>query len=216
MDKESVLVIDELTLFRAGLRHLLDQTDDLVVVGEASDRMSALEQVSELKPALIIIGLNHDTIEGVEIINQMLSIKPDACIIVVTHSRDARAAARAIVAGARGYVPNEVASDTLVYAIRAARHQMLTLDFEVGRELIRSYLQLCPPGGLNLKANERLLLRELCRGKSNRTIAEALGWPEQTVKNRLSLIYRKLGVNRRSEAIAQAVGRKLLDDLLRR
>jgi len=213
-DNLKVLVVDHNPLFRAGVQYLLNGVRGLKVVGEAGDSSTALEKMGTLKPDVVLIELSLKPLNGVEVTRRILAEKPDTSVIVVTTSRDAMHVAQAIDAGARGYLLKQSAAETLVSAIRTARHQMLTLDLEVGRDLRELLLQspyLHNPG---LNERERLLLGELCQGKSNRAIAETLGWPEQTVKNRLSALFRRLGVHTRAEAITYALEHKMMESSL--
>lgn len=211
-----LLLVDDHALFRDGLRALLEHNPDLVVVGEAGDGVSAVQLVLDLQPDIVLMDLHLPQLGGVEAIEKIISLWPGARIIVLTMYLDDDLIARAVHAGAVGYILKDSRAPDLLHGIRAAAEGRVAMDPAVAARLVQLYRRSAseaapatddPP---HLSARELSILRLVAEGLTNRQIAQQLFLSEQTVKNNLSIIYEKLGVSNRTQAVSAALRAGLL------
>lgn len=211
-----LLLVDDHALFRDGLRALLEHNPDLVVVGEAGDGVSAVQLVLDLQPDIVLMDLHLPQLGGVEAIEQIISLWPGARIIVLTMYLDDDLIARAVHAGAVGYILKDSRAPDLLQGIRAAAEGRVAMDPAVAARLVQLYRRGVseaapatddPP---HLSARELSIIRLVAEGLTNRQTAQQLFLSEQTVKNNLSIIYEKLGVSNRTQAVSAALRAGLL------
>ena len=209
MDKIRVLIVDDHALFRDGLRAVLEHQEDMSLVGEASDAGSAIRLAAELRPDVILMDLQLLGRSGVEATRDIRASQPAVKVIALSMYHDAGTVDAMIQAGAQGYVLKEARAAELMAAIRAVAAGGAAIDPSVAAQVLERYRQMASgdashtPG--EFSERELSLLRLLAEGENNRSIAARLHLSQQTVKNLLSDIYRKLGVRSRSEAVAVAL-----------
>lgn len=200
-DPIRVLIVDDHQVVREGLRSFLDVQDDLEVVGEAGDGAEAVTAAETLRPDVILLDIRMPGADGLEALRRLRERGNQARVLVVTSFTEPAAVLPAVRAGASGYVYKDIDPPALATAIRSVHAGHSLLHPDVTRLLAAGEAI----DGTRLTARERDVLAEICRGRSNREIARALGLAEKTVKTHVSAILAKLGVQDRTQAALYAV-----------
>ncbi|HEU5433061.1 MAG TPA: response regulator transcription factor [Thermomicrobiales bacterium] len=195
-----IVLADDHPLIRAGLRTRLDAERDLVVVGEAADADAARHQCRNLQPDILILDLNMPGPKPVATMAMLREQCPGLQVLVLTAYDDPAYVYGLLAAGVAGYVLKDEAPDALVEAVRGVARGGAWFSRHVLDVLARAGA----PVDLGLSERETALLRLLARGWDNARIANELNLAEQTVRNYLSRLYAKLGVQTRAEAIVWA------------
>jgi two-component system nitrate/nitrite response regulator NarL len=211
-DTISVLLVDDHTLFRSGVRSLLQRNPRFTVVGEASDGLDGVKRAMQLKPDVILLDLHMPGMTGVETLQLILQGWPEAAVIMLTVSEEGEDLASALQAGARGYLIKNIDADYLVRAIERAAAGESVLAESMAAKLVaqlqkqREPKAPAPPSELDkLTPREREILACLARGESNKLIARVLDLAESTVKIHVQNILKKLGLSSRGQAAVFAV-----------
>jgi DNA-binding NarL/FixJ family response regulator len=198
-----VLIVDDHTMVRRGLKILLEQFPGIKVVGEAANGLQAIEYVSRLRPDIVLMDLAMPVMNGIEAIQRIIALHPDQHIIVLTASSDGETFVQAIQAGVLGYVVKDLDPEELVRAIRNVHQGRPEFDSRFVREVIRRARmedfssQL--PGQLSEKEVE--ILRMLTHGMTDQEIARELVVTDVTIRTHISRILRKLGLENRVQAV---------------
>jgi len=197
-----VFLLDDHAVVRTGLRALLEATDDIRVVGEASTVSEALVRIPPTRPNVAILDVRLPDGSGVEVCREIRSRWPEIACVMLTSYADDEALFAAIMAGAVGYLLKQVGSIDLVDAVRRAGAGQSLLDPALtGRVLQR--LRSGPSEDTRLASltpQERRILELITEGLTNRQIADTMILAEKTVKNYISNLLAKLGVERRTQA----------------
>lgn len=208
----SVLLVDDHTLFRSGVRSLLQRNPRFTVVGEASDGVDGVKRAMQFKPDVILLDLHMPGMTGVETLQLILQGWPEAAVIMLTVSEEGEDLAAALQAGARGYLIKNIDADYLVRAIeRAAAGESVLAESMTAKLMAQLQKQRepkapAPPSELDkLTPREREILACLARGESNKLIARVLDLAESTVKIHVQNILKKLGLSSRVQAAVFAV-----------
>jgi DNA-binding NarL/FixJ family response regulator len=198
-----ILLVDDHTIFRAGIRVLLEMQPDFKVVGEAEDGAKALALVRELQPEIILMDIAMPGVDGLSATRQIKEIAPTAKIILLTQHENKEYIQPALKIGAAGYVLKRAAADELVMAIRSVHQGKSFIDSNVTSTILADYCQTeTNTSDTNLSEREREILVMLARGYSNRQIAELLKISPKTVDFHRARIMKKLGIKGRV-ALAQ-------------
>lgn len=201
-DKIRVFLVDDHDVVRRGLRAMIDAEDDIEVVGEAGSAGMALAEITRVQPDVAVLDVRLPDGSGVEVCREVRSNLPDVHCLMLTSFSDDEALFDAIMAGAAGYLLKEARGQDLVAAIRrvAAGESLLdpALTGKVLERLRRGSQQ--DPRVASLTDQERTILDHITEGQTNRQIAEEIHLAEKTVKNYVSNILAKLGMQRRTEA----------------
>lgn len=206
----SVLLVDDHTLFRSGVRSLLQRHPEFTVVGEAADGVECIKRARQLQPQVVLLDLNMPGMSGLETLQLMLQDCPDSAIVMLTVSEDAQDLAAALRAGASGYLLKNIDTDALVRAIRRAAEGQTVVAEAMTAKLV-AQLQGGPQGAPNasdldkLTPREREVIAGLARGESNKLIARNLDLSESTVKIHVQNVLKKLKLNSRVQAAVFAV-----------
>jgi DNA-binding NarL/FixJ family response regulator len=209
-----VLVVENETLVREGLRRVLELDGGLSVCGEARDGAEALEAIGKLRPDVALLDVRMPRLDGVGVLEALRDCEGAPPCLVLTTFDDADAFLAAVRAGARGYLLKDASPEELGEAIRCVASGGTWLKPAVTDGVLRSLLakgdaSRDPVDG-KLTDREIEVLRLLAGGYSNREIGTALGVAERTVKNHVSSILAKLWVRDRTRAVLKAISLGLL------
>lgn len=198
-----VLLVDDHSIVRAGLRGLL-ATAGTSEVHEAADGRAALALLRSVRPHLVVLDLNLPGMGGLELLRRLLIEDGGARVLVLSMHSEPLYAARAMEAGAKGYVSKNASPDELIAAVRRIAEGGHYIQNEIAQELA---LKAVSPGPAlpRLTAREVELLRFLAEGRSLTEIAEALGIGYKTAANACSAIKAKLGLTRTADLIRYAI-----------
>jgi len=202
----TVFVLDDHELVRTGLRALLEAEDDITVVGEAATAAEALARIPAVHPQVAVLDVRLPDGTGIEVCREVRSRHPEIACVMLTSYADDEAHLASIMAGASGYVLKQVGGTDLVDDIRrAAAGQSLLDPFIAERvlERLRSG-EREDPRLAGLTPQERRLLDLVAEGRTNRQIAEVMHLAEKTVKNYVSVMLGKMGMEHRTQAAAYA------------
>jgi len=193
-----ILIADDHSVVRQGLRMFLTLDPDFEVVGEAPDGAEALRLARELRPDVILMDLLMPVMDGVAATQAVRRELPDTEVVALTSVLEDAAVVGAIRAGAIGYLLKNTEGDELRQAIRAAAAGQVQLSPEAAARLMREVR--APDSPEALTGRETDVLRLVAVGKANKEIAQTLGIGEKTVKTHVSSILAKLGVQSRTQA----------------
>jgi DNA-binding NarL/FixJ family response regulator len=202
-----VMVVDDNPVIRGGVRSLLESSDGLEVVGEASTGKEAIERASELKPDVVLCDVRMPVMDGVEAAGRL---SQSAKVLMLTYAEEEHLVTGAIKAGASGYLvhgrfqPEEL--ERAVHDVMADKSVLSPAVVTMVFDALRKEPEKAKEGPRSLTEREVEIVNLLSRGKSNGDIASDLFISEKTVKNHINRIYAKLGVTTRAEAIAMWLG----------
>lgn len=202
-----ILVADDQSLMRSGLRGLLELAPDLRVVGEAADGESAIAQIRAHAPDVVLLDVRMPRGDGIFVLEQL---RPPPPAILLTTFDDDEAFLRGIRAGARAFLLKDVSLEVLVDAVRRVHAGETLIRPAITEHVLRGVERLQPqferaehPEALTRR--EREVLRLMAAGHNNREIADTLGASEGTIKNHASSIFSKLGVRDRTRAVLRGL-----------
>ena len=207
----SIVLADDHTIVRSGLRLLLDAEADLEVVAEAADIEEAVRRVLAYKPSVIVLDLSMPGGSSLEAIPRMLEASPSTAVVVLTMENEPRFARAALRAGALGFVLKEAADAELVEAVRATAQGVRYLNPQLGAAIAAEPDKPAgPPDGLSEREVE--VLRLVVLGHTNAEISSRLYLSVRTVESHRSNIQHKTGSNTRAELVAYARKNGLMQD----
>jgi len=212
MDKPiKVMIVDDHTLFRQGLRKVLESYKEVRVIGEASDGKEAIARVDKLQPDVVLMDIRMPRMDGFESTGLLKESYPDLVIIALTMYEDADYVLEMVNSGATGYMHKDISADKLVDAIRHV-HEGVVPPFylAVGAETLRELIAVKVPGK-ELSSQDKQVLKLMAAGNSNKEIAIKLSVSDQTIKGYVRSIFQKLGACDRTEAVAIAMRKKLVE-----
>ena len=198
----SVFLVDDHEIVRRGVADLLSEADDIEVVGQASTAAEALARIPAIRPDVAVLDMRLPDGNGVELCRELRSTVTGLNCLILTSYTDEQAMLDAILAGAGGYVIKDIRGMDLVSAVREVGAGRSLLDNRAAAVLMsRLRASLDGPGPLaELTDQERALLGLIGEGLTNRQIAERMFLAEKTVKNYVSSLLSKLGMERRTQA----------------
>jgi len=213
MAKQRILLVDDHEVVRLGLKSLLDRHTLFEVIGEAASAREALEQVALLEPDVVVMDIRLPGTSGIEACEEIVARYPKTKVIMLTSYAEDEMLFSAIRSGASGYILKQIGSDDLIKALEAVSRGEALLDpavtQRVFQEVRRAVKEEEASAFAHLSQQEKHVLLLVSEGKTNREIAKALFLGEGTVRNYVSSILSKLGVNNRAEAAAYAVEHNL-------
>jgi DNA-binding NarL/FixJ family response regulator len=197
-----IFVLDDHELVRTGLQTLLECEDDMEVVGQAATAQLGLQQIGELQPDVAILDVRLPDGSGIEVCREIRSSYPDIACLMLTSYADDEALFSAIMAGAAGYVLKEIGGSDLIGDIRRVSQGASLIDAALSQDIFDRLRksQKTEARLSSLSPQERRVLDLIAQGRSNRQIAEEIFLAEKTVKNYVSSLLSKLGMQRRTEA----------------
>jgi DNA-binding NarL/FixJ family response regulator len=213
MAKQRILLVDDHEVVRLGLKSLLERHPQFDVVGEASSAREAMEIINEKHPDIVVMDIRLPGTSGIEACEEITGRFPETKVIMLTSYAEDEMLFSAIRAGASGYILKQIGGEDLVRALEAVGRGEAMLDptvtQRVFQEVRRAVKEEEASAFAHLSQQEKHVLLLVSEGKTNREIAKALFLGEGTVRNYVSSILSKLGVNNRAEAAAYAVQHNL-------
>lgn len=215
MKKIKILFADDHTLIRGGLRLIVEQQPDMMVVGEAEDGRQAVTLAASLNPDVAVLDIGMPNLNGIEAAQQITQAEPTTAVVVLSMHRDETYILRALKAGVRGYLLKDSAESDLVRAIRAVAEGKSFFSPAVSKVLLEDYMRkLQRTGGEDsydlLTPREREILQLVAEGKSNKEIASALNLSVYTVETHRANIMQKLKLKSLPELILYAVRKGII------
>lgn len=212
-----ILLVDDHTLFRSGLKALLSRQADFEIVGEASDGLEGVKLAEQLKPDLVLLDLDMPVMNGTEALAQMLAANRELPVVMLTVSEDAEDLKEAFVLGARGYLVKNIDAEYLVNSVRQVVAGESVMSPEMTSKFVNGirakHLSLMPevrPETVkSLTERERQILGCLAQGASNREMANLLNMSESTVKAHFQRIMRRFDFSSRVQAAVFAAERHM-------
>ncbi|MET3576802.1 response regulator [Bhargavaea ullalensis] len=214
----NIIIIDDHQLFREGVKRILDFEETFNVVAEGSDGDEVLGLYEEYKPDVVLMDINMPGKSGIEATSELIAAHPDAKIIILSIHDDESYVTHAMKTGALGYMLKEMDADAIVQAIKVVAAGGSYLHPKVTRNLVSEFRRLSDKEAVGsfhqteirrpfhlLTKRECEVLQLLTDGQSNRSIGDSLYISEKTVKNHVSSILQKMGVNDRTQAVVNAI-----------
>ena len=209
MDTIRILLVDDHQVVREGLRRMLELEADFAVVGEAASAKEVFAQVESLSPEVILMDIKMPGVDGISLTRELKEKYPSCSIIMLTLYEEYLT--QAIEAGAKGYLLKDIHRDELLRAIRAVHDGRSPFNLSLSQEQLAEFA--ASPDSRqrsHLLERELAMLRLIANGATTGEVAKQLFLSEASVKRSLRLIFGKLGVRNRSEAVSEAYKRKLL------
>ena len=208
-----VLLVDDHTIFREGVRALLSGYDDIEVVGEAADGREAINKVNQLRPDVVLMDIAMPGLGGLEATLELRKLQPESRVLILTQYDNREYVFPILKAGAAGYVLKHAAATDLVSAIRAVYAGGSFLHPAVAKTVLDRYLTQQQPSEdpyESLSDRETQVLRLVAEGRTNREIAELLMLSIKTVMGHRANMMEKLGIHNRTELVKYAIRHGLI------
>jgi two-component system response regulator NreC len=213
--KTSLLLVDDHAVVRTGLRMLLEGENDIEIVGEAENASEALNQISQLKPDVVLMDIGLPDMSGIDATRRIKELAPDISVLALTIHEDEEYFFKMLDAGASGYVPKRAAPEELLSAIRVTARGEVYLYPSLAKLLVKDYLaqsmqfkNQATLNGLTPRENEVLTL--LADGESNAEIAEQLSISPKTVARHRENIMGKLNLHSKTELVKYAIRKGII------
>jgi two-component system response regulator NreC len=215
MSKIRILLADDHTVMRAGLRSLLERQPDLEVAGEAGDGARTVELAESENPDVVVMDIAMPRLNGIEATRQIAAKRPEIPVVILSMHFDESYVLRALKAGARAYLLKDSAEADLISAIRAVCDGRSYFSPAVSKMLLEDYVRQLQEKGEEdsyelLSPREREILQLLAEGRSNKDVANLLNLSLYTVETHRSNILKKLGLHSVPELILYAVRKNLI------
>jgi DNA-binding NarL/FixJ family response regulator len=211
LTKLRVMLVDDHQVVVDGLRAILEQTNDIMVVAEASNGEDAVRLALEYRPQVVLMNIGMPGMDGIQVTEIIGRTLPQTQVVILTRHADPESVIEAFQAGARSYLLKHRRAEDVIRAIRLTASGGSTIDPVVAPTLLHEYhrrtLKRVPPShnARDLSERDVTLLRLLSAGYNNRQIAAELELAESTVKNTLSVLVHKIGVRDRTQAMLFAI-----------
>jgi len=215
MARIRLLLVDDHEVVRSGLRMLLENEDDMNIVGEVDTGEEALKMVKTLEPDVVIMDITLPDISGIEATRRIKEAHPKVAVVALTIHEDQQYFFEMLQAGASGYVPKRAAPDDLITAIRAAHRGEMYIYPSLAKLLVGDFLARSEDDGAKetmngLTPREGEVLSLLAEGKNNDEIANLLSISVHTVARHRENLMGKLGLHNRSELVKYAIRKGLI------
>jgi len=216
-DRIRILIVDDHALFRVGIANILSREREIEVVGEAADGRAAVEMVGMVSPSIVLMDLSLPAPGGLDTTQRIRREFPAIAVVVMAQDEDEESLFASIKAGAAAFVIKDISPEDLIHVIRrVSQGEFLINDKVFAKPAVASrvlkefrelavYGQEAQPIFAPLSPREVEILDNIAQGMTNKQVAYALSISEQTVKNHMSSILRKLAVNDRTQAVVYAM-----------
>ncbi|AOY76652.1 response regulator [Clostridium formicaceticum] len=206
MNKIQILLVDDHSLVRQGLKQILELENDLQVVGQAGDGEEALLKVQQLKPDIVLLDINMPKLNGIHTLRRLKDMDSTIKVIMLTFHEDREYLFETINLGANGYVLKDAEGDSLIKAIRDVYNGVAYIHPSIATDLVKAFNNRTTKEGEEVKLTKREyeVLTLIADGLNNKEIACNLFISEKTVKNHVSNIFKKIDVNDRTQAAIYA------------
>lgn len=214
-DRIRVLIADDHTIVRSGLRLLLEAEQDIDVIGEALEGSQALNMVEQHLPDVVLMDITMPGMDGLEATHQIKARWPQIHVLVLTMHRSDEYFFEMLKAGASGYILKGAETSDLIHALRVVKRGEVFLYPTMAQKLVKDYVSLIQgevETGSSLSPREKEILRSMSDGCSTKEIAEKLVISPSTVHSHRSNLMTKLGLSNRRELIQYARQRGLIQD----
>ena len=208
MERITVLIADDHTLFRKGVRKMLEAEDDMKVVGEAGTGTEALALARKLMPDVILMDITMPELDGIEATRVLHREMPHVGVVFVTMFQDDASVITGLQAGGRGYILKDCGAESMLRAVRAVASGESLLGPSVAEKVMRQFAALDKGQSAlvdELTPRELDVLKAISEGRSNKGIAVKLSLSEKTVKNHINNIFSKLHLFDRMQAMLYAI-----------
>jgi len=215
MNPTRILLADDHTVMRNGLRLLLERQPNLVVIGEASDGRETVRLAESLLPDVVIMDIAMPNLNGIEAARQIVGANPDIAIVILSMHSDESYVIRALKAGARAYLLKDSAEGDLIAAVRAITEGKSFFSPAISRILVEDYMRQLEQKHVEdtyelLTAREREILQLLAEGRMNKEVAAMLHLSVYTVETHRTHILQKLNLHNVPELILYAVRKGII------
>jgi DNA-binding NarL/FixJ family response regulator len=200
-----ILLADDHTLVRSGIRRLVESFVDMEVVAEAARGDEVMDLISMHRPDVAVLDISMPGRGGIELTADLASAHPDVAVVIMSMHADMDYVQRALRAGAKGFVVKEAAPAELELALRAALSGQTYLSPMISARMVRAWTNNEPMGAEDLPARQREILAALGKGRSTKEIAADLGISVKTVETHRARLMEKLGLKRPAELVHYAV-----------
>jgi two-component system response regulator NreC len=211
--RRKIVIAEDHTILRAGLRALLSGQNGLEVIGEAGDGREAIRKVDTLQPDLLLIDLSMPKLNGIDAIREIKSQHPEIKIIVLTVHKSEEYISAALQAGANGYMLKDASQNELLLAIDYVINGKTFLSPSISDKVVDAFLNTDKKDkpAANLTAREREILKLVAEGNTNKKIAEHLCISLKTVEKHRSNLMQKLDLRNTAALTAYAIAKKMVD-----
>jgi DNA-binding NarL/FixJ family response regulator len=212
-----LLLADDHEIVRQGLRSILAQLKDCEIVGEAADGRQAVAMTKELSPDIVILDIAMPTLNGLEATRQILKLRPQTKVLVLTMHEADLVIREVLDAGARGYILKTDAGRDLVTAVESLRRNKTFFTSRVSQMILDGFLKGDPrprageSNGIRLTPRQREIVQLLAEGKSSKEVAVALNLSVKTAETHRANIMRKLDCHSVSEVVRYAIRNKIIE-----
>ncbi len=209
-----VMIAEDHSMIRAGLKQLLELEPDIKVIAGCSDGRMAVEKYKEVNPDVILMDINMPVQNGLEALEEIRSFDPGARAVMLTIHQDRDYLLKALEIGALGYILKDADASALIEAVRSVYEGQTYIQPIMARELVNEYKRIksgADDPRNQLTERETEVLKLLSKGMLNKEIANELYISEKTVKNHISSIFRKLNVQDRTQAAVYAIKTRIVD-----
>lgn len=213
-DYIKVMIAEDHSMIRDGLKQLLELESDIKVIATCSDGRMAVDKYREVKPDVVLMDINMPVMNGLEAMEQIKAFDNEVKAVMLTIHQDREYLLKALELGALGYILKDAEASTLIESIRSVSNNQTYIQPIMARELVNEYKRI--KSGVDdpknrLTDREIEVLKLLSKGMLNKEIATDLFISEKTVKNHISNIFRKLNVQDRTQAAVYAIKNRIVE-----